>query len=63
MRPARASGSANPDAHDESSVSNQPGVRLTKAAATYSAKAASVSNSTAAAKAARRNTAKATKKK
>ena len=42
---------------------DQPGVRLMKAAATRSAEAASAPNSTAAAKAARRNTAKATKKK
>jgi DNA-binding XRE family transcriptional regulator len=40
----------------------QPGVRLTKAAATHSAESASASN-TVAAKAARRKTAKATKRK
>jgi transcriptional regulator with XRE-family HTH domain len=41
----------------------QPGVRLTKAAATRSAESASASNPTAAAKAPRRQTAKATEKK
>ncbi len=41
----------------------QPGVRLTKAAATHSAEPASASNPTVAAKAARRKTAKATDRK
>jgi len=42
---------------------DQPGVRLTKAAAAYSTKAASASNPTVAAKAVRRKTAKATERK
>jgi hypothetical protein len=42
---------------------DQPGVRLTKAAAAQSAEPASASNPTVATKAARRKTAKATEKK
>ena len=42
---------------------DQPGVRLTKAAATHSAESASASNGTVAAKVARRKTAKATERK
>jgi hypothetical protein len=57
------SGSANSDAHDKSAFQNQPGVRLTKAAAAHSTKAASASNPTDAAKAAGRKTTKATERK